>query len=112
MPQPKPAVKVPLVVIPTAQLQDLANDNDKKQFLGNYLYQFVLRSIEMKKESYPEEADQANMAGKVTGMILDGQTIDFILYLCGDKTAFYQIVGEAVSLIETSDKKQVVAWKI
>jgi hypothetical protein len=35
----------------------------------------------------------------VTGMILDGQTIDYILFLCSDKKAFYQLVEEAVKLI-------------
>jgi hypothetical protein len=40
----------------------------KKQFLGNYLYQFVTRYIqEMNLDQQPE-----TKAGKVTGMILDG----------------------------------------
>lgn len=56
--------------------------------MGNYLYQFVSR-----KES---EA----VAGKVTGMILDGQTVEYILYLCSDKRAFYTLVDEAVKLIK------------
>ena len=36
-------------------------------------------------------------------MILDGQTIEFILYLCSNKVAFYNIVDEALSLIEKSE---------
>lgn len=46
------------------------------------------------------------MSGKVTGMILDGQTIEFILYLCSDKVAFYNIMDEALALIEKSEKAQ------
>lgn len=37
-------------------------------------------------------------------MILDGQTIEFILYLCSNKAAFYNIVDEALTLIEKSEK--------
>jgi len=44
------------------------------------------------------------MAGKVTGMILDGQTLEFLLYLCSDRKAFVEIVGEAVTLIEKSSE--------
>jgi hypothetical protein len=43
--------------------------------------------------------ENEQIAGKVTGMILDGQTVEYILYLCSDKRAFYQLVDEAVRLI-------------
>ena len=36
-------------------------------------------------------------------MILDGQTVAYILYLCSDKSAFDQIVKEAVNLIKSSE---------
>jgi len=38
-----------LVVIPDAEFKALANDQEKKQFLGNYLYQFVQRKLQIKK---------------------------------------------------------------
>jgi hypothetical protein len=38
-------------------------------------------------------------------MILEGQTIEYILFLCSDKEAFYQIVKEADLLIEEAEKK-------
>ena len=41
-------------------------------------------------------------------MILDGQTIEFLLYLCSNKEAFYNIMDEAVSLIEKSEKDKPV----
>jgi len=34
-------------------------------------------------------------------MILEGQSIDQLLYLCGNKKAFYDIVKEAIKLIES-----------
>jgi len=40
-------------------------------------------------------------------MILDGQTVDYILYLCCDKKSFYQIVQEAIDLINSSEKAKV-----
>lgn len=36
-------------------------------------------------------------------MILDGQTVAYILYLCSDKSAFDTIVKEAVQLIKGSE---------
>lgn len=39
-------------------------------------------------------------------MILDGQTVDYILYLCCDKKSFYQIVQEAIDLINSSEKTE------
>jgi len=38
-------------------------------------------------------------------MILDGQNIEFILHLCSSKAAFYNIVDEALLLIEKSEKE-------
>lgn len=59
------------------ELNKCADENEKKQFLGNYLYQFVTRHV---TTSDPDQAE--SLSGKVTGMILDGQTIEYILYLC------------------------------
>lgn len=39
-------------------------------------------------------------------MILDGQTVDYILYLCCDKKSFYQIVQEAIDLINSSESSE------
>jgi len=95
-PAPKPLT---LVELPAEEFAKCATESSKKQFLGNYLYQFVVRHVESKKES-----DVEILAGKVTGMILDGQTVEYILYLCSDRNAFYQIVQEAINLIKTSIK--------
>ena len=56
-----------MVDIPKDEFEKCQNDGEKKQFLGNYLYQFVVRYVEGKKENETEI-----LAGKVTGMILDG----------------------------------------
>ena len=45
-------------------------------------------------------------------MILDGQTVDYILYLCSDKKSFYQIVQEAIDLINSSEKTETTAEAI
>jgi len=37
--------KVALIVIPKELLDACATNEDKKQFLGNYLYQYVLKRI-------------------------------------------------------------------
>ena len=98
-----PPAKVPLVQIPMAEYNQLSDDSDKKQFLGNYLYQFALYRIQNQYSSKYADGEQQNLlAGKVTGMILDGQTIEFILYLCSDRQAFYDIVKEAITLIESA----------
>ena len=50
-----------------------------------------------------EEASQ-DLAGRITGMVLEGQTVEYILFLCQDKDAFYQIVKEANDLINEAEK--------
>jgi hypothetical protein len=96
--QPTPEI---LVVIPQPEFTQLKSEIEQKQYLGNYLYQFVSRKIQKIK---PEQVD--SLSGKVTGMILDGQSVDFILFLCSNKAAFYNIVEEALLLIEKSEKKE------
>jgi len=100
---PVAAGVVPLVQIPKAELAAMQTDQDKKQFLGNYLYQYVLKKIQSNASTLAALGGNAELlAGRVTGMILDGQTIEFILYLCGDQNAFYQIVEEALTMIQKS----------
>lgn len=85
-----------LIAIPKSDLDKLASEQEKKQFLGNYLYQFVLRKVNVEA-----------LAGRITGMILDGQTIDYILYLCQNKKEFFNIVDEACLLIKKAEQTQV-----
>jgi len=103
-PQPaapaKPVGPVALVDIPKEEYAKCETETDKKQFLGNYLYQFASRHIAESEKTNAEE-----LAGKVTGMILEGQSIDYILYLCTDKKSFYTIVGEALNLIKQAEAK-------
>jgi len=107
MPPPPPppvvapvAVKpTPLVEIPSAEFGKCKGESEQKQFLGNYLYQFAVRFAQ--NNGYSQE-EQESLSGKVTGMILDGQTVEYILYLCSDRNAFNQIVQEAISLIKNS----------
>lgn len=44
-------------------------------------------------------------AGRVTGMILDGQKVEYILHLCSNKPAFFNIVDEAMVLLIEYDKQ-------
>lgn len=86
MPKPVPVVPVKEVLydkLPMDQYNQLGSELEKKQFLGNYLYQFVMKYLtELAHE------DIEGTSGKITGMILDGQTVDCVLYLFSDKQAF------------------------
>mmetsp|Transcript_30595 Transcript_30595/g.46954 ORF Transcript_30595/g.46954 Transcript_30595/m.46954 type:complete len:88 (+) Transcript_30595:1508-1771(+) len=82
----------------------LTTDGEKKQFLGNYLYQFVKRKVEADKKVEVSKVDE--YAGRVTGMILEGQTIDYILYICKNKSAFVGIVDQALIMIKDFDSKK------
>lgn len=86
------------------EFNKISNDDEKKQFLGNYLYQCVMKRLGDKKKQLSEDQKQ-ELSGRITGMILEGQTIEYILFLCSDKEAFYQIVKEADLLIEEAEKK-------
>lgn len=64
-----------LVYIPTEELDKLSAEEEKKQFLGNYLYPYVLRKIqqdEQAKDSKVTTDKIQNMTSKVTGMIISG----------------------------------------
>ena len=84
------------------EFNKISNDDEKKQFLGNYLYQCVIKRLSDKKKDMSDDSKQ-ELSGRITGMILEGQTIEYILYLCSDKEAFYQIVTEANQLIEEAE---------
>jgi len=43
-------------------------------------------------------------------MIL-GQTVEYVQYLCSDKQAFYNLVEEALALIEKAEKAEKPAEK-
>jgi hypothetical protein len=105
-PPPPPPVAAPVVVkptplveIPSAEFAACKGENEQKQFLGNYLYQFAVRFAQ--SNGYSQD-DQEGLSGKVTGMILDGQTVEYILYLCSDRNAFNQIVKDSIKLIKNS----------
>lgn len=53
------------------QYERLAADEEKKQFLGNYLYQFINKFCSESTEEIVKTNCESN-AGKITGMVLDG----------------------------------------
>ena len=44
------------------------------------------------------------LSGKVTGMILDGQTIEFLLHLCKSQRAFIKMAEEVMSVLRKAQK--------
>ena len=62
------------------------------------MYQFILRYVNSKTQE-PEQ-----MAGRVTGMILEGHGVPSILELMKDKKAFYTLTDEAIALIAANSK--------
>jgi len=97
----KPVQEAPqiLIQIPMDKFNQCKTEGDKKQFLGNYLYPFVIRKLKTDNDPNAEMN-----SGRVTGMILDGQKIEYILYLCGNKAAFQSIVDDAMKMIMEHDK--------
>ena len=79
--------------------EKLTDEQGQKQFLGNYMYQFALKDVQKNEEV----EDKDLMAGRVTGMILDGQTVEYLLFLCTDKKAFFALVNEAVNMIRSAE---------
>lgn len=81
------------------EFNKLSKDEEKKQFLGDHLYQYVLRKIMQIEQSKPNQQftqdKLQHQASRVTGMIIEGQSIEFLLYLCNSRNAFNNIVVEA-----------------
>jgi hypothetical protein len=46
-----------------------------------------------------EEQKSEEIAGRVTGMILDGQNSQFLKGLCANKKNFFVLVSEALNLL-------------
>ena len=111
--QPKPGAQAPvdsmLVYIPMEEFNQITSEGEKKQFLGNYLYQYVLRKIEKDESSKdlpPAQERAQHQASRITGMIIEGQSIEFLLYLCNSRNAFFGIVTEATQLLEKHESHQ------
>ena len=48
-----------------------------------------------------------HVTGRITGMIIDGQSIEFIRYLCKSQKAFEEMVQEAMGLLIKADGKLI-----
>jgi hypothetical protein len=48
-----------------------------------------------------------HVTGRVTGMIIDGQSIEFIKYLCKSQKAFEEMAQEAMGLLIKTDGKLI-----
>lgn len=91
-----------LVYIPMEEFNQISSEEEKKQFLGNYLYQYVLRKTEKDESAKRQQVAQdqvQHQASRITGMIIEGQSIEFLLYLCNSRSAFNGIVSEATALL-------------
>ena len=102
---PLPNVDSILVYIPMEEFNNFSSDDQKKQYLGDHLYQYVKRKIEndvkAKQLSQKITSDKVqHLASRITGMIIEGQSIDFLLYICNSRNAFNSIVNEAQTLLE------------
>ena len=82
-----------LIAIPESELTLINEEDEKKQYLGNYFYQIILNHV---KSLGKEEQKSEEIAGRVTGMILDGQNSQFLKGLCANKKNF--LLRKAVSL--------------
>ena len=90
------------------EFNQITNEEAKKQFLGNYLYQYVLRKIEKDESAKDQPTAQdkvQHQASRITGMIIEGQSLEFLLYLCNSRNAFNGIVGEASALLEKHESE-------
>jgi len=63
----------------------------------------VLRKIEKDEQAKDKTVSQdkiLTLASKITGMIIEGQTIEFLLYLFNSRSSFNSIVNEAMTLLQ------------
>ena len=85
-----------LIAIPESEFTLINEEDEKKQYLGNYFYQIILTHL---KSLGKEEQKSEEIAGRVTGMILDGQNSQFLKGLCANKKNFFVLVSEALNLL-------------
>ena len=110
--------KVTQMQIPEEAYQQCKTPEEQKQFLGNYLYQWVFmkmnRDLKAKNDEEYQKLTQENgtlnqrlheLSGRITGIMLDGQTVDFLRALCKNQKAFEQMVEEASTLIKNAEGK-------
>jgi len=91
------AAAVPLdaaAIPPSALGQVLAplSADDQKRLCGEKIYPLIA-------------AQQPNLAGKITGMILESSYVDELVRLIEDKDALNEKVGEALKVLEDHSKK-------
>ena len=90
-------VQIPLLPIPQVDLQQLEaiqDPSEKKQFVGNAVYPQI------------EATFGSNFAGKITGMLLDENVVDFNQMLT-NQVYFSQKAREAMTLLQMSQPQQL-----
>jgi len=99
IPQPMPGA-MPGMVPPEPQAQKLTpqilatfSPEDQKAVLGERIYPFILKT-------------QPQLAGKITGMILDSLTTDEILQLIDAPDSLNEKVNEAIKVLADHNAKQ------
>ena len=120
-----------LVEIPEEEYNKLSSFEVKQRFIGNYLYQCVYLRVDKEcRLKYADECkklgEQASTTatgneitlnnnllmeklqhstGRITGMLIDGQSIEFLRYMCASQKAFEEMIQEAMKLLIDAEGK-------
>jgi hypothetical protein len=86
----------PLPQVNPAELANIAQANDRKTFVGNAIYSII------------EQAFGQHYAGRITGMLIDENVINFTTLL-SDPGYFTTKAHEAYQLLLTAQQQQMVA---
>lgn len=71
-----------------------SNEEEQKNILGEHLYPRI--------EDYLVSREQGDLAGKVTGMLLEGMEVEDLLNLVEDRTALLSKIHEALEVLNSS----------
>jgi RNA recognition motif-containing protein len=79
------------------EFDKLSNDDDKNEYLGNYIFEYIL-----KIPFICNDPQRENIAGKITGMALDKENFDVILNNVNNKESLDKFIIQAKKLLDDS----------
>ena len=81
------------------KFKNINNDKDKEQYLGEYIYYQIFTNSLLR--NYPEE-EKKEYVGKITGMILNCQSLDKVAEICLDNDLLNKMISESFKMINNN----------
>ena len=85
------------------KFKNIPNDEQKKEYLGEYIFAFVFKSGLLKDYS---DTKQMEYNEKITGIILESASLDEVAEVCQDKNLLKKYISDGLEMIINQNKNK------